>query len=140
MPFNKVADLTALKTLIEGSVARYPQGEQPATLARTLNDSALETVTRRHISAEELQLAVVGAEFITLSSERRDLWNSLLAAAPIDMSKDETREQLDIVWADGTTRTNIRARRTKSGSDLEKTFGEGSRCSHREVTSALKLP
>jgi len=142
MSFNKATDLPALKAHLSANLARYPAAEEPANVSRLLNDSTFSTVVpRQGIEGPELQKAVVGSEFLPLTASQRDLWKSLIAAAPIDMSDLNIQAQVDEVWAGGTTtRTNIRGLRVKTGSDLELQFGEGSRCSHRDVSAARALP
>ena len=139
MPFSKATDLPALKAHIVGN-PRY-DGQEPATASTLLNDQTFGPVTRDEINGEELQNAVDATEYLALTAPQRALWASILAAAPIRMSHPNIRTQVDAVFEAGTTtRVSIRGLRTRQGSDLETEFGEGSRCSHRDVSLARNIP
>ena len=136
--------LPVLKTEIQTDPQGYNYTGSNLEIANALNlVRAAEIVTRKTVSAEELQTSVVIAEYIALTDIERTGWNSILiVAAPngMDVSNAALRNQIAAIWGAGTTtRANLIALQTRTGTRAEVLFGEGTRISDYDVEEVLLL-
>lgn len=124
-----------------GLVALRDAGSDQA-IADALNLArATITVNRNDISAKELMAAVVLAEYTALTQASRDLWQALLTIAPLDAQDTQTKATVAAIFGAGTTtRTNLQALATRTGSRAEQLWGTGTRIQALDVSRALARP
>ncbi len=99
------------------------------TAAVKLNETGAssETVSAGIINGQELQKAVVIADYIALSPVARDGWMAIISAGDGQVDVDDQRviDQVTVIWSGTTTLTNLVALRTRSASRAEVLFGHG---------------
>lgn len=97
------------------------------TAADKLNEigASGETVSAGAINGQELQKAVVIAEYLNLSQVARDGWLAIISAGDGQVEVDDTGivAQVTAIWSGTTTLTNLAALRTRSASRAEVLFG-----------------
>ncbi len=107
-----------------------------------LNTSAAShSVSIGTIYALDMQQSVVPGEYAVISAGQRDLWGAIVATSinGIAISNTVIRNQVAFVWSAGTTtRSNLLALDTRSGSRAEVLFGEGTVVFSTEVGKALE--
>ena len=112
------------------------------TLVDLVNRSAASyVVSIGTVTAINLQSVVVASEYAVLSGGQRDLWNAVLTAATggVPISNTAIRAQVAVVWSAGTTtRSNLLALDTRTGTRAEVLFGEGVRVTSTDVQKALE--
>jgi len=137
-------DLASLKTEIQTDPQGYGYTGSNLQISNALNlIRVTEVVTRKTISAEELQISIIIAEYTTLTDVARMGWNAILIVAAshgIDVSNTALRNQILAIWGAGTaTRSNLATLQTRIGSRAEVLFGEGTTISDHLVEEALLL-
>lgn len=116
-------------------------GNSDHQIAEILNTKGLsgETIEPQFVSADELQRAVVGAEYLTLTDVQRELWLAILTAAAagergVAVGDPDIRGQVLAIWTAGsTTRSNLAALQTRDASRGEILFGEGTQVTRLDV-------
>lgn len=112
------------------------------TLVDQVNRFAVSyAVSMGTVTSIAMQTAVVPGEYGVLSNGQRDLWNAVLVAAVngVPISNTVIRTQVAFVWSAGTTtRANLLALDTRSGTRAEVLFGEGVRVTSTDVQKALE--
>lgn len=102
--------------------------DNPAAAAK-LNEigASGETVSAGTINGQELQKAVVGAEFLALSAVKQRGWLAIISAGDGQVEVDHAGivAQVTAIWNGSTTLTNLAALRTRSASRAEALFGHG---------------
>lgn len=97
------------------------------TAAAKLNEigASSETVSAGIINGQELQMAVVGSEFISLSDAKQRGWLALISAGDGQVNVNDQRviDQATAIWDGATTLTNLAALRTRPASRAEVLFG-----------------
>lgn len=119
-------------------------GKTDPEMAALLNTIGLssETVSVGVLNGQELQKAVVGAEFIALSAEKQRGWIALISAGDgqVDVDDDRVIAQATAIWNGGsTTLANLAALRTRSASRAEALFGAGVSVGMFDVAEARGL-
>lgn len=103
-----------------------------------------EIVTRERISVQELQAQVLMSEYFDLSPVDREAWAAVLLSASdggVDISNQAIRDQATAIWTVGTTtRANLMAIQTETGSRAEALWGAGFIVTTDQVDSARLLP
>ncbi len=98
---------------------------------------------RRVLTAEELQGAVVGTEYLLLTAAQRDQWHTIQRAVidrPVDLTDPVITGQIDAIWAQGTqTRTNLNNRKQRQASDAELWYGPDTVISEADIRKARAL-
>jgi hypothetical protein len=125
-----------------GLVALKTAGSDQA-IADALNlvRATITGINRNDISAKELMAAVVLAEYTALTQANRDLWQALLTIAPLDAQDTQTRTTVGAIFGTGTTtRTNLQALASRTGSRAEQLWGTGTRVTALDVSRALARP
>lgn len=112
------------------------------TLVDLINRSAAShSVSMGTVTSINLQQVVVASEYAVLSGGQRDLWNAVLTAATggVPISNAAIRAQVAVVWSAGTTtRANLLALDTRTGTRAEVLFGEGMRVTSTDIQKALE--
>lgn len=118
-------------------------GKTDPEMAALLNTIGLssETVSVGILNGQELQKAVVGAEFIALSAEKQRGWMALITAGDGRVDIDDARviAQATALWGSSTTLDNLAALRTRSASRAEALFGAGVSVGMFDVAEARGL-
>lgn len=113
-------------------------GMDNPTAASKLNEigASNESVSTGIINGQELQMAVVMAEYLALSGVERDGWMSLISAGDGQVAVGDQRviDQATAIWAGTTTLVNLAALRNRSASRAEVLFGFG--VSYQDVAKA----
>ena len=112
------------------------------TAAAKLNEigASGEEVSRGIINGQELQMAVVGSEFIALSAAKQRGWVCLISAGDgqVDVDDQSVIDQATAIWnGAATTLSNLNALRTRSGSRAEILFGAGASVGMFDIAKAL---
>lgn len=114
-----------------------------AALADILNDKAgagAASIDREFVDAATFQSQVDPTEYLALSVAQQNLWNAILTASSggsIPIKNNTLRNQVLAVWAAGTTRTNLAALQTRTGSRAEVLWGDGAVITHTMIAQAL---
>ena len=117
------------------------QGDHNTLVTLVNREAASYAVSIGTVAAIDLQSVVVASEYAVISGGQRDLWNAILAAAVngVPISNTVIRGQVAQVWSAGTTtRTNLLALDTRTGTRAEVLFGEGVRVTATDVQKALE--
>ena len=112
-------NLTVLKTEINtGPLSRSHARMSDVAIADSLNVID-RSVNRTSVSPGELQAAVVGSEFVTLSAGFQRMWLAVLSDS-VDPNNSNIVAQIAEIWGPGTTtRQNLIALKTEAGSRAE---------------------
>ena len=133
--------LSALRTELLSSVraslysAALLNGNDNA-VADLLNAASAGTVSIGTIFAIDMQQTVVASEYAVLSGGQRDLWNAVVTTGVngVAISNAALRAQVAFVWSAGTTtRSNLLALDSRTGTRAEILFGEHAVVSPTEV-------
>jgi len=131
----------ALRALLDASPATYgAMGD--AEVATYFNTQPGANIDVQTVSAADMQAAVDIGEYIGLTDAQRSGWLTLLTVAAdggFPVANTALRAQIAAIWAPGTTRTNLVALQTKSGTLAEQEFGDGFALSHLQVAAARAL-
>lgn len=103
--------------------------------------AASHSVSIGTIFSIDMQQAVVAAEYAVISGGQRDLWNAIITTAVngVQISNTILRTQVAFVWsAATTTRANLLALDTRTGSRAEVLFGEGTFIGAAQVGKSLE--
>lgn len=136
-------DLVALRNELEtdpnsyGYAGPYAEGDN-GTLCVLLNEvRAGITVDVPTLTAAQMQAAVVGSEFGALADVKQRAWQCVLACGEIPVDNSNIRAQVSSIWGAGTTtRSNLVALQTRTGSRAEELFGAGTVINHHHVAEA----
>ena len=114
-----------------------------AHLASMLTDLAIHsaTVDVTTVSVVDVQCAVVGSEWAALTTNQLLLWQTILQLQEgIPTFHANMKAQIQEIWGVGTTtRANLAALQTKTGTRAEELWGDGSRITPSNVADALAL-
>lgn len=136
-------NISALKTEITDDpklLGLASLGDKDVSIKLNEIGASSEMVDTLNVSNGLLQNAVIGSEFILLDANRQRLWLSILSSDSIEVKNSNIRGQILSVWGAGTTtRDNLSALQTRSGSRAEVLFGNGVRITQSEVQRARKL-
>lgn len=112
-------------------------------LAAILNDVAgagAASIDREFVDAATFQSQVDPTEYLALTVAQQNLWNAILTASTstqVPLKNSTLRSQVLAVWAAGTTRTNLAALQTRTGSRAEVLWGDGAVVTHTMIAEAL---
>lgn len=127
-----------------GYATHLASGEDSAIVS-LLNDNAgagSGTVDRIFVDAKTFQSAVVGSEYLALTTPQQNLWLALINASQgnINIKNTNIRNQVLAVWGAGTTtRVNLGNLQTKNGSRAEVLWGDGTIVSFDDVAAARRI-
>ena len=135
--------VTELQTdpLTLGYASLLAAGNDAAVYA-LLNDKSgpgSGSIDREFVNAGTLQSNVVATEYLALTAAQRELWLSLMVASQgnVEVINNEVRNQIIEVWGPATTtRTNMSALQTRTGSRAEVLWGDGAVVSYSEIARA----
>ena len=116
-------------------------GMDDGGISRLLNaiGGSSETIEVTSLDAATVQRAVIGSEFINLSTAQQNLWLAILSVGTIAVKDPNIRAQVVAVWGAPTvTRTNLIALQSRSASRSEVLWGEGVSVSVSDVAIALR--
>jgi hypothetical protein len=116
-------------------------GKQPGEVRDIINLTRdTIDIDREHVPASELQSAVIGSEFVSLSNITQRGWLAIvgLGSDPgVPVGNTNIRGQIAAIWGAGTTtRSNLVALQTKKGSRAEQLWGERSFVTHQAIIAA----
>ncbi len=117
------------------------QGDHNRLVYLINTTAASHSVSMGTVTTIAMQSVVVASEYAVLSNGQRDLWNAVLVAAVngVPISNTVIRNQVAFVWSAGTTtRANLLALDTRTGTRAEVLFGEGIRVTATDVQKALE--
>ena len=139
-------DPSALKTELTtdpvgmGYVLATPIEDSDVGNIRTLINASGRTVDRELAENREVVEAIRPAEFEALSVEKRDLVLLMLQPVVLDLRNANIRSAFASAFGAGTTtRTNLIALQTKTGSRAEELFGESVTVGSRDIARALRI-
>ncbi len=99
------------------------------TAAAKLNETGAssETVPSGIINGQELQMAVIVADYLALTDAERHGWLALVSAGDGQVNTGDQRviDQATAIWAGTDTLVNLAALQSKSASRAEVLFGFG---------------
>jgi len=147
-PQLQVVDLSELKTeVLTDPLALGYAGKTNYQIAQLMNTVGLsgEVVGVAYVTADIVQSQVVATEYLTLTASERALWAAVLAAGSnnpgIPVANTNIRGQITAIWGAGTTtRTNLGALQTRSGSRAEALWGDGASVTDHDIEKSLLLP
>lgn len=103
--------------------------------------SATAPVDRIFVSRLLFQSTVVYADYIALTDAERALWHAILLSDDgegVNVQDPDIRNQILGIWKAGTTtRTNVAAIQTKTGTRAEELGGDGTIVSHIQISRAI---
>lgn len=98
-------------------------------------------INRDTITPNELFEAIVPSEWAAASAQEKQRIGLILAMPTVDLRGPNTKAALQAAFGPGTTtRANIIAMLSRSGSRAEQLFGSGTRVDHSDVAVALRGP
>jgi hypothetical protein len=137
-------DIAELKTEIQTDpLALGLTFDEPQGTADKLNlVRPTIAIERTGLQGLELQKSVIGAEFVALSSEKRDAWLTLMIIATsdgLDAADSAIMAQIQQIWTGTTTLTNLAALQSRDGSRAEQLWGEGGNVTAKNVRDASEI-
>lgn len=128
---------------LKSEIDRAPYvGKSDGDIAKILNDAAgaeAGSIDVEYVLPEQLQQAVVASEYEALGVDdvERRLWDSLLSLPRVPVKHANIRGQVLAIWDAGTTtRSNLAALQTRTGSRAEVLWGDGVVISPDQVLAA----
>lgn len=129
----------ALKSEIElDPVTLSYGGKSDAEIADIMNSYATgRTVNQEIIDTWEILEATVPAEWTALTAAEKQRYQTIISCGTVNVKGTNIRSQLAAMFIAGTTtRTNLLALQTKTGSRAEELFGGV--VSHLDIAKALR--
>lgn len=100
-----------------------------------------DTVSVAIVTSSDLQVNVVGSEYLGLTAGQRNLWDVIIFTGTqgIALSNPNVRNQIGVVWsAATTTRSNLSNLQNRQSSRAEALFGENITIGTGEIDLALR--
>jgi hypothetical protein len=111
------------------------------SIANVLNTIGMsgENIEVNEISTVDMQSAVVGTEFMSLSNVKQRAWLAIVGLPSVPVKNSNLRSQVSEIWGALTiTRSNLVLLQSRSASRSEVLFGEGVKVTSFDVHMARR--